>query len=62
MAPQVVKKRNRVLVGNSDGRFGVRSWLSALDADTYEFLRSDIWAQSIAVLSSASTPSTCSWR
>jgi PQQ-dependent dehydrogenase (methanol/ethanol family) len=32
MAPQVVK--NRVLVGNSGGEFGVRGWLTALDAQT----------------------------
>jgi lanthanide-dependent methanol dehydrogenase len=32
MAPLVVK--NRVLVGNSGGEFGVRGWLTALDADT----------------------------
>jgi PQQ-dependent dehydrogenase (methanol/ethanol family) len=32
MAPMVVK--NRVLVGNSGGEFGVRGWLTALDADT----------------------------
>jgi PQQ-dependent dehydrogenase (methanol/ethanol family) len=32
MAPLVVK--GKVLVGNSGGEFGVRGWLSALDADT----------------------------
>jgi alcohol dehydrogenase (cytochrome c) len=32
MAPLVVK--NRVLVGNSGGEFGVRGWLAGLDADT----------------------------
>jgi lanthanide-dependent methanol dehydrogenase len=32
MAPLVVK--NKVLVGNSGGEFGVRGWLTALDADT----------------------------
>src|SRR5205085_8896506 len=30
MAPQVVK--GKVLVGNSGGEFGVRGWLTALDA------------------------------
>src|SRR5207244_5791293 len=32
MAPLVVK--GKVLVGNSGGEFGVRGWLTALDADT----------------------------
>ena len=32
MAPLVVK--NKVLVGNSGGEFGVRGWLTALDANT----------------------------
>ena len=32
MAPLVVK--DKVLVGNSGGEFGVRGWLTALDADT----------------------------
>jgi lanthanide-dependent methanol dehydrogenase len=32
MAPLVVK--NKVLVGNSGGEFGVRGWISALDAQT----------------------------
>jgi alcohol dehydrogenase (cytochrome c) len=32
MAPLVVK--NRVIVGNSGGEFGVRGWLAGLDADT----------------------------
>ena len=32
MAPLVVK--NKVLVGNSGGEFGVRGWLTALDRDT----------------------------
>lgn len=32
MAPLVVK--GKVLVGNSGGEFGVRDWLTALDADT----------------------------
>src|SRR5947209_15472389 len=32
MAPLVVK--NKVLVGNSGGEFGVRGWLTALDADS----------------------------
>jgi PQQ-dependent dehydrogenase (methanol/ethanol family) len=32
MAPMVVK--NKVLVGNSGGEFGVRGWISALDAAT----------------------------
>ena len=31
MAPLVVK--DKVLVGNSGGEFGVRGWLTALDAD-----------------------------
>jgi len=34
MAPLVV--RGRVLVGNSGGEFGVRGWLTALDAETGE--------------------------
>ena len=32
MAPLVVK--DKVLVGNSGGEFGVRGWLTALDANT----------------------------
>lgn len=32
MAPLVVK--NRVIVGNSGGEFGVRGWLAGIDADT----------------------------
>ena len=32
MAPLVV--RDKVLVGNSGGEFGVRGWLTALDAST----------------------------
>src|SRR5207244_1978601 len=32
MAPLVVK--GKVLVGNSGGEFGVRGWLTALDAET----------------------------
>jgi hypothetical protein len=34
MAPIVA--RGKVLVGNSDGEFGVRGWLAALDAKTWK--------------------------
>ena len=36
MAPLVVK--DKVLVGNSGGEFGVRGWLAALDAKTGKIL------------------------